>query len=325
MTDKPGTVISAFAPTAVLERIDPLLREIPGVIEGSDPEYLHRMRVASRRLRMALRILKNDAGLSDAGGFFRLVRSVTRTLGEARDLDVQIEWLEEFAARCAAKERCGVKRLALRLTRRREKVQPGIIKAIQGIPDSPIFAETLRELRKVRLDAEMNGLMTSPGDYEHATKEIVLQTENVISHASSLLSPDSVEAQHNMRIEVKHLRYIMEIFKDLYGDGLDEYISVAKKLQGLLGDLHDADVWVDVTPGFAARERERTVRYYGSAAQFSRLQPGYGAIIKDRAEFRAEQYKVIKKYWDESVDEGRWQSLRSFLVEVYGEKQISGN
>lgn len=325
MIDKPGAVISAFAPTAVLERIDPLLREIPGVIEGSDPEYLHRMRVASRRLRMALRILKDDAGLSNAGGFFRLIRSVTRSLGEARDLDVQIEWLEEFAARCTARERSGVKRIALRLTRKREKIQPGIIKAVQGIADSPVFAETIKELRKVRLEAEMNGLLTSPGDYEHATREVVLQTENVIGHASSLLSPDAVEAQHNMRIEVKHQRYIMEIFKDLYGDGLDEYISAAKKLQGLLGDLHDADVWVAVTPSFAERERERTVRYYGSATQFSRLQPGYGAIIKDRADFRREQYKVIKKYWDTTVEDGIWQSLRNFMVGAYGERQIQGN
>ena len=321
MTDRQSSVISAFAPTAVLERIDPLLREIPGVIAGSDPEYLHRMRVASRRLRMALRILKDDAGLSDAGGFFRLVRSVTRTLGEARDLDVQIGWLEEFAARCGAKERGGVKRIALRLGRRREKVQPRIIRAIEKIPDSPVFLETVKELRRVRLEAEMSGLVTSPGDYEHATREIVLQTENVIQHSSSLLSPDSVEAQHNMRIEVKHLRYIMEIFKDLYGEGLDDYISVAKKLQGLLGDLHDADVWVAVTPDFAARERERTISYYGSAAQFARLSPGYSAIIADRAEFRQEQYKVIVKYWNETLDDDVWQKLRAFLVDEYREKQ----
>ncbi len=312
-----GAVVSAFAPTAVLERIDPLVREIPGVIEGRDPEYLHRMRVASRRLRMALRILRDDAALSGIGSFFKLARSVTRALGAARDLDVQIGWLDEFAARCSVKERYGVRRLALRLRHKREKLQPDVIRAIQGIPESPVFQSTVKELRKIRLEAEMRGMLTSPGDLERATREIVLQAESVVQHSSSLLSHDLVEAQHNMRIEVKHLRYIMEIFRDLFDEELEDYIATAKRLQGLLGDLHDADVWVEQTPEFAAKERKRTIRYYGTHSQFSRLQPGYAAIIEDRARFRTEQYHVIKEYWDGTIIDDRWLSLRRFLVDSF--------
>jgi CHAD domain-containing protein len=57
--------------------------------------------------------------------------------------------------------------------------------------------------------------------------------------------PEMVEELHEMRIAAKWLRYTMELFAPAYADGLKESLSAVKKIQELLGDLHDSDVRLD--------------------------------------------------------------------------------
>lgn len=306
--------VSSYAVNAVLERIDPLLREIPGVVASKDPEYLHRMRVASRRLRMALRLLRGETGLSCGEAFYKLVRNVTRSLGEARDLDVQIAWTREFEGFCRRDERAGVRRVGLRLRQRRVRIQPRVVNAVTNLPHSPIFTKALQELRASRLEAEIAGKPADGGDMERGTRVMLLQLEGVVGSSVSLESPEAANEQHRMRIEVKHLRYMMEIFGGFYEDGLDEYISIAKKLQGVLGALHDADVWITEIPRMMEKERARTLRYYGTSRPFSRLVLGYEAISEDRRDSRERVYTESRDLWRKSVEEGRWQALRELLL-----------
>lgn len=314
--------VSLYAIGAILDRLDPMLREIPGVIAAQDPEYLHRMRVASRRLRMALRLLGIHAGLPNAKAFFKLVRTVTRTLGEARDLDVQLCWLDEFATSCTPRELPGVKRVALRLRQRREAVQPKVARLVSNFADDSVFANTRQSLREERLRAEMSGSDDPLRNLEHPTRVACLQLDAMQQQAASLQSPDAVAAHHQLRIEAKHLRYAMEIFGGLYEGALDEHIALAKKLQTLLGELHDADVWVETMPPFIEREKNRTIRYYGSARPFARLQSGCEAIARDRENFRQSQYERAKKTWDETEREGKWGELRELLLGVYRKKGV---
>jgi CHAD domain-containing protein len=313
---------SLFAINSILDRIDPMIREIPGVAEGADPEYLHRMRVASRRLRSALRLQAEHAGLMDAKAFFRLVRSVTRTLGNARDLDVQRAWLEGFMGRCLQRERSGVRRLILRLSQERESLQPQIAGVVSNITNNPVFAGTMEKLISARFEAEMSGASATEGDIWYATRVIGIQLESVIQRSASLISRDAHEAHHRMRIEVKRLRYAMEIFRGVYAgiEGkLDGYIALVKELQGLLGDLHDADVWVGLAPKLSAEELKRTEIYFGTAKPFGSLAPGYDAIEKDRSAFRDEQFERTFNFWDEAASTGQWRGLRETILLAYRE------
>jgi len=56
------------------------------------------------------------------------------------------------------------------------------------------------------------------------------------------LAPDASEAQHDMRIAAKRLRYVLEIFAPCLGDEAEVARRVAKHLQSVLGDLHDCDL-----------------------------------------------------------------------------------
>jgi CHAD domain-containing protein len=310
---------SGYAINAILDRIDLMVREIPGVISSEDPECLHRMRVATRRLRSALSLLGDEAGLAGSRDFFKLVRSVTRRLGEARDLDVQVIWLREFEKVCEQNELHGVQRLILRLSQAREKKQPGIVRLLSGLSWGSVLSETRRRLQNARFAIEMRGGLAAGGDVERATRVIGLQIESVSQHSASLSSPDACDAQHRMRIEAKRLRYAMEIYRGLYAeaDALGHYIDAMKKLQGLLGDLHDADVWLAITPDLMERERNLTARYFGTPKPFIRLADGYSAVIRDRAAFRASQYKAAAEYWDRTAKENTWGDLRALLLSLY--------
>jgi hypothetical protein len=58
--------------------------------------------------------------------------------------------------------------------------------------------------------------------------------------------PDEVEALHDMRIAAKRLRYILELFAPRLGPDSGRAAKEAKKLQDLIGEIHDCDVNVPV-------------------------------------------------------------------------------
>jgi CHAD domain-containing protein len=307
---------SSFAVNSILERIDSFIREIPGVVTNSDPECLHRARVASRRLAMSLRLNGRATVLAEGRAFSRLVRSRTRLLGEARDLDVQMEWLAGFAEGCGAKERPGVQRVMLRLAQKRAKIQPRIARSVADFTENAIARRVAEDLRRQRIDLEMRAIPAGRGDLERTARLMSLQIEEIIRLSSFIPLPDSHDAHHRLRIWMKRLRYSLEMTSGLFGDAAGSCITLAKKAQDLLGELHDANVWVGAIEGMARRERERTAKYYGSPRPFSRLAHGYRAIAADRASFRSEQYDLAVRFWDESGAEGELWDLRARLLDA---------
>lgn len=64
--------------------------------EFEDPEFIHRMRVASRRLRTALSVFGDCLPCKKTDKFRKKIRRLSGILGEARDRDVQAGFLKEF-------------------------------------------------------------------------------------------------------------------------------------------------------------------------------------------------------------------------------------
>jgi CHAD domain-containing protein len=60
--------------------------------------------------------------------------------------------------------------------------------------------------------------------------------------ADGALAVDAGKAQHDMRIAAKRLRYVLEIFRPCLGEEATAARRAAKRLQAVLGDLHDCDL-----------------------------------------------------------------------------------
>ncbi len=98
----------------ILTRWQEMMSYREGTLLAEDPEELHAMRVASRRLRASMDAF---AASFPAGSFrrrLRWVKEITDTLGAARDLDVAIEGLARMAGTVAPDERPGLEGLIAR-------------------------------------------------------------------------------------------------------------------------------------------------------------------------------------------------------------------
>jgi inorganic triphosphatase YgiF len=83
----------SFGVQRLLPLLDAFSKEIEGVESGQDIEYIHRMRVASRRLRAALPLFFSCIPEKKYRVWMLEIQKITRALGEARDTDVQIAFI----------------------------------------------------------------------------------------------------------------------------------------------------------------------------------------------------------------------------------------
>lgn len=126
-----------------------LFEQADGVLDTSDIERVHAMRVASRRLRAVLEVF---APCFEPEAFKPVLRDVKRladALGERRDPDVHIEAMEAFAAGVASVQRRGVATLVERLRERQAAANEGL-------------AAALEQAERSELAARLQALATSP-------------------------------------------------------------------------------------------------------------------------------------------------------------------
>ncbi|MEX2108779.1 MAG: CHAD domain-containing protein [Solirubrobacterales bacterium] len=80
---------------------------------------------------------------------------------------------------------------------------------------------------------------------------LILRTrlDELRSFADDALEPGAVEAQHDMRIAAKRLRYVLEITGFCFGAEAETARGAAKDLQSVLGGIHDCDVMLPRAEG----------------------------------------------------------------------------
>jgi CHAD domain-containing protein len=94
---------------------------------------------------------------------------------------------------------------------------------------------------------------------------VSVRLDELRGFAEAALAADASEAQHNLRIAAKRLRYVLEIFASCLGGEEKAARDAAKRLQSVLGDLHDCDLMltkVESIGSVAALLRERRERLF---------------------------------------------------------------
>jgi CHAD domain-containing protein len=304
------------------ETLRPLLRslskEIEGVREAEDIEFIHRMRVASRRIRSCIPLFEECFPRKKYREWRKEIRNITRALREARDADVQIAFLKTYTEKLEEEKlRPGVERFLLRLRQRRERTQPRVIKAIDRLLESGVVEDmekSCRKMRKGRTD------VNSAETYEKAIVHITSRLDEIFDHEASVYIPENIKEHHAMRIAVKRLRYTMEVFSSLYEGELEKQIAVCKKLQDLLGDMHDYDVWMDYLPQFMKEERAYSLDYFGQDESFGILEPGLLHLQQHLHERRFAIYEEFVAYWKNIQEQNIWNDLKQFIQLTFDEK-----
>lgn len=295
----------AFAATVVLERLRTMAGEAGGVKDGSDIEFVHRMRVASRRLRTALRVFADCLPARPLKVWLRMVRRITRSLSRARDLDVQLEFVARFnTPRLKPRFRLGIGRLELRLRQQRAGQQTEVAKRVERFEASRVVESIEDRLGPLAANAPASNAL-----WRRVGREVGSRLDEVLGYCNYIDRPGCVAELHEMRIATKHLRYSLELFQPLFDNRLDSIIEKTKELQTLLGDLHDADVWIEFLPGFARTERQRAIDYSGSDRGIPRLVPGLEYLKNRVTALRRKHYREFARAWHQSEADQVWERL----------------
>jgi CHAD domain-containing protein len=88
----------------------------------------------------------------------------------------------------------------------------------------------------------VDGLDPSGRLQANAARIVRTRLDELREFAEEALSPEAAQAQHDMRIAAKRLRYVLEIVGACIGEEAKAARDAAKQLQSILGDLHDCDL-----------------------------------------------------------------------------------
>jgi CHAD domain-containing protein len=217
-----------------------LLWNEPGSRLGLDPEYVHDMRVASRRLRTALLVLSDGFPETERESFSSDLQWVGRSLGRVRDLDVALHHLDKLEAEAPDVERPALHVFRQGLAIRRAERRLRLIERL----DSERYAAFVERARAFceggppAAGAVVNGVtpayVVAPGvvaRWMDGMREAYEKAEG------SLESEDL----HALRIASKRARYAIEYFADLEGLGATRRAKRIAGLQDFLGDTRDAE------------------------------------------------------------------------------------
>jgi len=273
--------------------------EIDGVKLSEDPEFIHRMRVASRRLRTALLIFEDCLPNKKSEKFRKKLRNFSAVLGRVRDADVQVNFLKEFLSGLPEKKYVdGIKRILLRTEQARKRLQPELVYAIDDAVLEGLFKDMGKAFKNISLKDKAGKVRKSV--LIRFQEEVRWRLEETMGYDDIIRNPENVDELHEMRISVKHLRYCLEIFEPVL-DGLGKYIKTAKHFQEMLGDIHDCDVWLNFIPGFISDEEARTFEFCGSSTPMARLKPGIMYLSDERQSFREKRYADFIDLWESSA------------------------
>lgn len=271
----------------------------PGARRGEDPEELHQLRVTARRIDATLALFKRQLPASLVRAR-RTTKAVLRSLGAARDLDVQLSELAHYCARLPEEERAAAEPLRARLESERHRARARLVRALDSEP-------TRRWLETLTLACAAGNAMNGG---EAATivipQRVRRRFRKLRKSVSKLRAKSPMEAYHQVRRRAKQLRYATECGAAMFGKPADEMLKALRRLQDRLGAQQDA---------YMAQHRLAAL----AADPASGLPPAtlflMGRLAENHVRRTAEAHRILSRSW-RKVRGKRWRALRARLAEL---------
>jgi CHAD domain-containing protein len=229
------------------ERGDDFFRCREKALKTSDPEDIHDLRVASRRLREGLALFAPCYPTGNIARLGKKVRLVTRLLGEIRNTDEAILFFAELADELDGACRSDLERVTGSFRESRRKALKRLKTGLREIASGSLSDLYLRTVDTPALfNRQENGIDLFMPLSRFAGDALDGRLAAVLKLVPEAGRPGKVEAQHLLRIAVKHFRYRMDILFFLIGDQYEEIHGLLKGYQDVLGKMHDLDVFAGI-------------------------------------------------------------------------------
>ena len=219
--------------------LDIMLANEPGVRADLDAEFLHDYRVSMRRTRSLLGQIKNVFPADAVTHFRTEFQWLAQATNTKRDLDVLLLSLRRTSENLPSDDLAAF----TAFLSRKQLHEQGLLKQL-------LDSERCRALLagwQGFLQAVPPGV-SEPADAsrplaEVASRRIWRLYRRLFDHAMAINEKTPADAIHQVRIEVKKLRYMIDSTRSLYDHrDLDPIIDVLKRVQSVLGDFNDAQV-----------------------------------------------------------------------------------
>jgi CHAD domain-containing protein len=226
-------------------RLEKYATLLPKVLVSDDPESIHHLRVWSRRLQQALRVIAPPAQGKKSKSVLAALRHVRQTLGPCRDLDVNIALVES----------------------KREHHGTGSVQSAWASVHSELAAQRGALIERARRDIagqdlfkfiiRAQSLIARAERHFDPLEQIIKATAKSMdgweeSFAATREQPDAA-ALHALRIAGKKLRYRAELLAALDQAKVKPLVKALKEIQTTLGDWHDRSMLLHHVAEFIGR------------------------------------------------------------------------
>lgn len=279
------TPLSKAARHVLVLRFDVVRDRLPLAVNEADAdvEYVHQLRVGTRRAGAALRIFGSLLPDRLQRRARKTLRRLRRAAGAARDWDVFLASLAERLTRVNARERRGLDLLIGYAHGQRACAQAGLVEAAEK------HGERLPELIEEFADA-----LEDSSDKRELRDAAVPTLTQLLLELEEAAGGDlsAYEQLHEVRILGKRFRYAMEVFASCFAaDFRDKYYPAIEEMQELLGHANDSHVAAGHLRELRARlMRTQPERWRGFA-------PGIEALLRYHERRLPQQRRAFIRWW----------------------------
>jgi CHAD domain-containing protein len=234
---RPSDPMIVFAYECLRREFDELAARRPVDDKPPSTEDVHRMRIAMRRLRVALRLFRRMMP-HEAREFRKDLRTFARSLGDTRDLDVHADVFRTYAQTVPAESLGDLGGYELHLRRERSEARARMVEQFGDDRYDELlesFGALLEDAPSAGAARRWHSFKVSDGVDKYLKKSV----KRVLKLGRKVGDEAHAKDLHRLRIRAKRLRYELEFFAFAY-KSLDKAALEAKALQDLLGEHQDA-------------------------------------------------------------------------------------
>ncbi|MFL5981433.1 MAG: CHAD domain-containing protein [Gaiellaceae bacterium] len=284
-----------------------LLAKEPGARLGDEIEDLHEMRVATRRLRSAVALFE-DVLPAEAGRQRPELAWLAQTVGDVRDLDVEIDGLNRWIDVAPSGDLAGLARFRTLLETQRADARASLLQAL----DSPRYDRFVRRFGSML--RSRSGTRT--GAARTAVPTLVLQRQRQVEKWLKRVQQEhEPEAYHRLRIAAKRFRYSLEFLAGVYPRETAAVVKRAVALQDVLGAYQD---------GRVATQRLRELAVSGADELGAEAVFAMGGLAEHyRAQMEASLFQV--EPLARRLQRKAWKQLRKRLIAASDERSSASD
>jgi CHAD domain-containing protein len=233
-----------------------MLENEDGTIEGSDPEFLHDMRVATRRMRSALRIFEPYLPAKRTRPLKKGLQAAGTALGAVRDLDVILEKARKFEEEHLGDSPGGFELLLKHWEQERRTLRKKMLDYLYSKgyrnfkSDFEAFLRIEDPLKGEDKKKSRGRLTPVPTQVRFVAPSLIWELFQQVRCYETVLAGAPIDTLHALRIDCKRFRYALEFFKETLGGPVGSLVKQVTGAQDRLGEIHDADVSANMARDF---------------------------------------------------------------------------